>query len=369
MSGPFRSRRRRRSSLRIGPGATIHETAFGTFAAYYRASHGIQQRRSFGTLDAARDWIARMQEGAETPPLTGAQYEDAQAALRLLPPGTSLLAFVREALRGKAAAAAPLDDAIRRFLGERRRIVSETMLKGYERELRRFEDAVGGGTPLGAVSRQTVVDYVAPMDAGRRNKVLRHLSPMFAWAVRSELIPRNPCALVERARDVAASVGVFSPADAERLLRGATKMVPRLVPYLAIGLFAGVRPAELARLTPDCIGAEYIRLDARITKTSRARTVAIRPNLRAWLDAYPPEFPLLPKSHGAHMVGALHKALGIAWPPDGMRHSFATYAYEMSHDAAAVAAEMGHTGTAVFFKHYRALAEPGDGARFFGIVP
>jgi hypothetical protein len=30
---------------------------------------------------------------------------------------------------------------------------------------------------------------------------------------------------------------------------------------------------------------------------------------------------------------------------------------------------MGHQGTAVFFKHYRALAEPGDGKRFFAIRP
>jgi hypothetical protein len=52
-----------------------------------------------------------------------------------------------------------------------------------------------------------------------------------------------------------------------------------------------------------------------------------------------------------------------------MRHSFATYAYEMTKNAAHVAAEMGHQGTDVFFRHYRAMARPGDGTEFFKIEP
>lgn len=37
--------------------------------------------------------------------------------------------------------------------------------------------------------------------------------------------------------------------------------------------------------------------------------------------------------------------------------------------AVAVASEMGHGGTSVFFKHYRALAKPGDGKKWFAIEP
>jgi hypothetical protein len=49
-----------------------------------------------------------------------------------------------------------------------------------------------------------------------------------------------------------------------------------------------------------------------------------------------------------------------------MRHS---YAYDLTRDAPLVASEMGHHGTDIFFRHYRGLVTPGDGAKFFGILP
>ena len=52
-----------------------------------------------------------------------------------------------------------------------------------------------------------------------------------------------------------------------------------------------------------------------------------------------------------------------------MRHSYATYAYELTKSADEVAASMGHAGTGIFFHHYRALAHPGDGRKFFAIRP
>lgn len=107
---------------------------------------------------------------------------------------------------------------------------------------------------------------------------------------------------------------------------------------------------------------------AKRSKPSRARTVSIHPNLRAWLDAVPPSSPLVSRALYKR-IHTLRTGLGLPWPHDVLRHSYATYAYELTKNASLVAAEMGHRGTDVFFRHYRALANPGDGARFFGIVP
>ena len=52
-----------------------------------------------------------------------------------------------------------------------------------------------------------------------------------------------------------------------------------------------------------------------------------------------------------------------------MRHSYASYAYDLTRDAALVASEMGHRGTDIFFRHYRGLVTPGDGARYFNLLP
>jgi integrase len=164
------------------------------------------------------------------------------------------------------------------------------------------------------------------------------------------------------------------------ILRRAEAGRTELIPYLALALFAGIRPGELTRLRPERIGTEWIVIDGKIAKTADHRTIPIRANLRAWLDAYPPSNPIPPLSQ-KHLYGAIRAlcretltepdtASRIqSWPPDCMRHSYASYAYDLTRDAALVASEMGHRGTDIFFRHYRGLVQPGDGANFFGIAP
>ncbi|MCL1920375.1 MAG: tyrosine-type recombinase/integrase, partial [Kiritimatiellaeota bacterium] len=167
---------------------------------------------------------------------------------------------------------------------------------------------------------------------------------------------------------------ILAVAQAEALLRTAEAEHPEAVPYLALGLFAGIRPGELHRMTAASIRTEsgYIMLTGAETKTSDARTIRIRPNLAEWLAAHHPAdriAALSPRRH-QRLISEIRSVAGIReWQPDVMRHSFATYAYELEKDAAHIAAEMGHHGTAVFFRHYRALALPGDGAAFFSIMP
>jgi integrase len=337
-----------------------------------------RERRCFPTLQEAREWLERRRTEGEPPPLTGAQYASAQAALAVLPPGVTLLeaarAFAASARRGGAGEGTDgslrLREALARFLGERRSVTAEVTWKSYEHTVLAFADALegDGDPPLAEIAPAQIAAWVSEMNPSARNKALRHLSPLFGWAVRRGFLSRNPCQAVDRARGVEPPRGILAVADADRLLHAAAERDPKLVPYLAIGLFAGIRPAEIARLSAGCIGPEYIRLDASVTKAARARTVAIRPNLRAWLDAFPPAFPLVDWA-ALHRLTLLHQSLGIPWPSDCMRHSFATYAWELSRDAVAIAAEMGHRGIDVFFRHYRALALPGDGAKFFGIMP
>ena len=79
----------------------------------------------------------------------------------------------------------------------------------------------------------------------------------------------------------------MSVEEGRALLTTSLSVDAELVPYFALGMFAGVRPAETQRMTASNIGAEYITLDGAITKTADHRTVKIRPNLRAWLEAAP----------------------------------------------------------------------------------
>ena len=55
------------------------------------------------------------------------------------------------------------------------------------------------------------------------------------------------------------------------------------MPYVALCLFAGVRPAETAKLTWANLSAGYVEVTAHASKTRRRRLVPIAPNLAAWL--------------------------------------------------------------------------------------
>lgn len=361
--------RRRRGSIRVGSG-TVRETAFGTYAAYIRLG-GVRRRRSFDSFAAAEQWIEREERGGALPALTSGQYSDAQAALRLLPGGVSLLDAARDFVRahgaGGSASNLRFSEAVSAFLQDRSVSITDRSLASYRAMFSAFARTLDGDPLLSSVGAEQLEPFVASPSGSTRNTRIARLGALFSWAVRRGDLAANPCERLPRARKVEAPVGVFTPAEVARVMAAAVRLAPACVPYLAVGFFAGIRPAELRRLTADCFNSRFVRLDGALTKAARARTVTIRPNLAAWLRAFPWRRP--PIRAKTIIPNDVCGAAGVTWKPDVMRHSFATYAYESCHDAAAVAAEMGHQGTAVFFKHYRALAEPGDGKRFFAIMP
>lgn len=363
------SRKRRRAIAVLARGERIQLTPFGTYMAVWNKPGQPRERKCFASQTEAREWLERRRTGGTAPPLTGAQYAAAQMAIALLPPGVSLVdaarAFVKAA--APAAAAVAFADAVSEFLRVRAPLITPASADHYRHDLEKLCGALGNPTLSGVTTRQ-LAQTLEGATPSARNHFLSNVGPFFSWAVRQGYIVSNPCSGVERARMPEPPRGVLTVDQASALLHGAAKHAPDLVPAIATALFTGVRPAELQRIGALCFGPEYLRLDGKVTKAARARTCPIRPNLRAWLDKYPPAPSLCPDGY-QDRLRRLRLKLKLPWPHDCLRHSFATYAYELTHDAAAVAAEMGHRGTDIFFRHYRALANPGDGTRFFAIAP
>lgn len=57
------------------------------------------------------------------------------------------------------------------------------------------------------------------------------------------------------------------------------------------------------------------------------------------------------------------------WPPNALRHSFASYHLAHFRDAAQLALELGHTTTEVLFNHYREVVTPEEAEKYWKIGP
>jgi integrase len=173
---------------------------------------------------------------------------------------------------------------------------------------------------------------------------------------------------LSRAKDKGGEIEIFRPADFAKLIAGASAAV---VPFLALGAFTGLRHAELLRLEWEDIRFEqgFVEVKAKKAKTAQRRLIPIQPNLQAWLAPYAAQTgPVCPWISVRRTVVTLGKTLGIRWPKNGLRHSYATYRLAECQDAAKVALEMGNT-PAMIFRHYRELVTPRDAAAWWSIAP
>jgi integrase len=198
------------------------------------------------------------------------------------------------------------------------------------------------------------------------------LHAFFAWLLRQKAIDYNPVAAIAKPKVVRGAPAIWEPGDLERLLKAAP---PELVPILAIGAFAGLRAAELLRLdwSEVALGRGFIEVKGSKAKSARRRLVKIEPNLAQWLEPYagrPDGLVWQQRWRAYHEATAkLCRDLGLEWPENGLRHSFASYHLAHFKNAPALALEMGHTGPAMIFDHYREVVSPEAATRYWGITP
>jgi integrase len=202
-----------------------------------------------------------------------------------------------------------------------------------------------------------------------RNNFRRVLIVAFNFALDRGYCTSNPAKKSAKAKEIEIAVGILTVEQTATLLTAATT---ELVPYIALGAFAGLRRAELERLDWSEIDFQsgLIQVTAAKAKSARRRFVKIQPNLAAWLTP-------LKRLHGQVTPNTYREQLDEArqqagienWPQNALRHGFASYHLANFNDAAALALEMGHTNSNLVFKHYRELVKPIEAARYWNIKP
>jgi Site-specific recombinase XerD len=202
-----------------------------------------------------------------------------------------------------------------------------------------------------------------------RNNFRRALIVAFNFARANKFCIENPARETAKAKETRLRPQILTVDQAAMLLERAG---PDLVPFIALGAFAGLRRAELERLEWNEVDLEsaLIEIPASKAKSASERFVKIEPNLAAWLEPHAqPRGNVAPLNY-RELLDAARYAAGIArWPKNALRHSFASYHLAKFNDAAALSLQLGHTSPHLVFKHYRQVVRPKEAERYWQITP
>ena len=257
-------------------------------------------------------------------------------------------------------------------------------LKTKEKKSRRYLDDLHyrldkfakkfGGRIAADVSTDEISAWLAEMDAAPQTK-LNHRTiarSLFSYAVTLKACAENPVDRAFMPNKAETEIGILRVKQAAALLLAANQH-PDILPAIAIGLFGGVRDAEIHRLDWSEIGFEsgFITITPAKAKKKSRRLVEIRPSLRAWLEPLRQlSGPIWPAGERGRMLHeSAREAAGLSdWPHNALRHSFASYALAKWQNAAALALEMGNSAP-VIMEHYRELVLPKEGEAFWNLTP
>jgi integrase len=196
----------------------------------------------------------------------------------------------------------------------------------------------------------------------------------FRWAKKKKYLPSDwdEFASIETVEDGAGEIEIFTPEELAALL---THADAKLIPFLVIGAFAGLRSSEFCRLDWQDIGkgeGKFIEVKAaNARKTRQRRLVPISESLKAWLKPFTKKSGLVWEYKDTYLYELLEVVTAkakVPWKNNGLRHSFISYRVAETEDVNKVALEAGNSPQMIF-RNYRELVTPKDAARWFSIKP
>lgn len=249
--------------------------------------------------------------------------------------------------------------------------VSERHLRDIRSRLSVFAEKFDG-LMVATIMSKDIDNWLRSLNVSpvTRNHYRQLVVLAFNFAVRSGYATANPAVGAAKAKVVGEAPGILTVTEAARLLETAA---PEILPYISVGLFAGLRRAELERLDWSEIDFDsgLIEVKAAKSKTAQRRFVTMQPNLREWLLSHRKfKGNVTPTSCFRELFEQARAAAGITeWPENALRHSFASYHLANFKNAATTALELGHHDSRITFAHYRELVKPKEAERYWNIKP
>lgn len=235
----------------------------------------------------------------------------------------------------------------------------------------------------------------------RRKAIRGTLVQFWKWARKDGIAGNDVDTLPQRLPVIDAPEGslhIFYPAELEYLLALVGK---EWLPLVILGAFQGIRPEELApKKDSPKPGLKWEHIDwqwntitvpkevakTRKKKGTRARKMPLHPVTRAWLEALgagphwrgriclrnPTEVyqrkDRLTAAWGNELTKQFPARFPDGWPPDALRHSYASYRIAILQNAGQVALEMGNSED-MLHGHYNSPRTDREGNAWFDLHP
>jgi integrase len=200
-----------------------------------------------------------------------------------------------------------------------------------------------------------------------RSNYARALAVMFAYAVKRKYATQNPFKEISKPTG-GTKPEVLTVEQTARLLEVAS---PEMLPYIAIGAFAGLRASEIERLDWRDINFDENEIAVNSESKSGERHVDMLPNLREWLlPLRKHSGKITPENFRKHFDAAREAAGLVPWPDNALRHSFGSYHLKHFGNDALTRLQMGHwRDSTVLFGHYRRAVTRRNAERYWKLVP
>ncbi len=273
-------------------------------------------QKDFADLAKAKAYAVKSSEAIDSGHLGALPFTDADARLlatateAVKPTGLPLDLVAKEyvalwlALGGKEAKVTPLEvirDHVRRGLHKLPKILlpfavdemhkqrkdagtNETYLKVLRVYLYPLKEAFN--CPLTSIMSAQISEYLRKLDVGARSKnnTRATIGAFFKFCKEQGWLPRDHegIELVSKFKEPVTDITIFTPWEVTQFL---TRAREKMIPFLAIGAFAGLRSAEIERLDWNevHVADKFIEVKAQKAKTASRRIVPISDNLAAWL--------------------------------------------------------------------------------------
>jgi integrase len=342
---------------------------------------GERIRETFPTLKEAETRAAQIRqqrdnEGAAAFALPAAARVEAVNCGEMLRPYNATITeavtyYVEHVLAYRNAP--PVSEIVKRMVAEAESAGRrETTVKDLRLRLERFSRTFGK-RQLAGISLAELKQWLDDPTHTARTRInyATKVSQLYGYAIRHQWADVNLVERITRPTPEAGEPGIFTVEQAARLLEHADEV--GLLPYVAIGLFAGIRSAELLRLDWSAVklSERAVVVGAGIAKKRSRRVVEISDTLAAWLALCGKRRgPVVDVPDFRKALNTLAKSADVTeWPQNGLRHSFASYHLAAYNDTVRTAFLMGHSNPRIVHDHYKALVQKSDAERFFALRP